>query len=123
MPKKKGTQNKTTYGEASQIYEYVKRNQDRLPDYWQDKGLRVCIDGICCMIVRDKYTDYEIADYYGCPVPLIDAIRFAYKKTIRNLMKEHEQTIELFGDRYLNPNKEDDDNLGYVELLSAMLGR
>lgn len=122
MPKQKGDKNRKKYGESTDIYEYVKRNKDRMPDYWQDKGTRVCIDGVCCMIARDKFTDAEIAEYYGCPVPLVDAIRNQYKAIIRNLKKEHEEAIMLFGDLYTGKPEGANDDLGYVEILSMMLG-
>ena len=120
MPWKKS---KSKYGEATVVYQYVKLNKDKLPDYWHDKGTRVCIDGICCMLARGKYSDQEIAELYECRVPIIKQIRIAYDKTIRNLKKEHEEMVQTFGDLYTGTQPNTEDNLDFVEILCQILKR
>lgn len=114
---------KLQYGDAAVIYQYVNLNKDRLPDYWHAKGTRVCIDGICCMLARGKYTIQEIAEFYECPVPLIEQICIAYKKTIRILKKQHEATAQIFGDLYTGMPKSVNDDKGFIEILCQILKR
>ena len=107
--------------QKKQIFDYVKMNKDRLPAYWQGKGAVVCIHGICSMLVREKYSDAQIAEFYECPIPLIEEIRFVYKNTIKALRKEHQETVEIFGDKYINSEMSThDDNLA---MLIAMIFR
>lgn len=115
---------RTAYDSGRDIYEYVKRNKDRLPDYWQDKGTNVCIMGVCAMVARCRYTNHEIADFYGCSVKLIEEIRFAYKKTIRNMLDERQAMREILKEVNLDSNAlRLDDYIGYVELLRRVFER
>lgn len=114
---------RSKYGECSQIYEYVKRNKDRLPDWWQKKGTRVCIEGICCMIARNKFHDSTIAEFYECPVVIVQHIREAYIKTIANLQKEHEHLEHEFAYLHDEGMHCPDDDRGFVELLCAIFKR
>lgn len=114
---------KAPYGESVEVYDYVRRISDRLPEYWQDKGIRVCIDGMKCMMARDKYTDMEIAEFYECPVVLVKQVRKAYRRAISKLRKEWRENKEeydrIVGDVGCGGN----DDLGYVELLGQILQR
>lgn len=99
------------------VYDYVRLNKHRLPDYWQEKGMRVCIDGICAMIARDKFTLDEIADFYECPVPLVEQIKKAYIGTINKYKKLHDECIDMFGDAYIGSTTHVCNDKGSLELL------
>lgn len=107
--------------ETQLVYDYVKLNAHRLPDYWQDKGTRVCIDGICCMISKDRYTFAQIADFYECPEALVVQINESYEKTIANYKKMHEDTKSIYGELYTR-NTGSGDDAGFLDLLCLMFG-
>lgn len=114
----------TPYDSAREIYEYVQRNKDRLPDYWQDKGTNVCIMGMCAMIARGKYSSKEIAEFYECPIALVNEVRYAYKKTIRSMWDELDEVKEL--QSQLDAAKDahsDSVDWGYVELIRRIFER
>lgn len=114
----------TPYKSAREIYEYVQRNKDRLPDYWQDKGTNVCIMGMCAMIARDKYSTKEIAEFYECPIPLVDEVRYAYKKTIRSMRDELDEVQDLQSQLDAVNNAHcDSADWGYVELIRRIFER
>lgn len=115
-------ENYLLYVQRKAIYDYIKLHENTLPDYWQDKGTAVCIHGICCMLARDKYSDFEIAEIYGCPLPLIAEIRLAYRVTIKKLREEHEDMLSTFGDKYTNYKKDGNDD-GYIALLAMIFRR
>lgn len=104
------------------VYDYVKLNADRLPDYWKDKGTHVCIDGICCMIARDRYTFAQIAEFYECSEALVMQINETYVKTIENYKKMDEEMKCAYGELYTNHNISDND-AGYLELACAIFER
>lgn len=109
------------YEAQRQLHEYIKTNSKRLPDYWQEKGAAVCIDGIRCMIARGKNTDEEIAEFYGCHVSVVEMVRIAYEKTINKYKKEHEEMVEVFGDEYTNATLENADREGVLRLLEYIV--
>lgn len=109
--------------ERKMVYDYVKLNALRLPRYWQKKGTKVCIDGICCMLARGTFSPEAIAEFYECPVILVKQINRVYKKTIAEYVEQHKECVELFGQRYLSnsPDKYNDDS--FVSLLSRIFER
>ena len=114
----------TTYTEAQEmkaVYEFVKLNKNRLPDYWQDKGIVTCIEGICCMVARGKYSDEAIAGFYECPVALIEQIKIAYKKTIKMMEEQHKDMVETFGD--LSSELTEANDRGLISLLCEIFKR
>lgn len=111
------------HAERKLVYDYVKFNKDRLPEYWQDKGIAVCIEGICCMIARGKYTDEAIAEYYGCPTALVKQVKIAYKKTIDMMEKQRKEMTDTFGDEcFVNDPKTVNDE-SCVRLLCNVFKR
>lgn len=103
------------------VYDYVKLNAHRLPEYWKDKGTHVCIDGICCMIARDRYTFAEIAEFYECSEALVIQINEAYKKTIDNYKKMDEDMKCTYGELYTN-NTISEDDAGFLDILCLIFG-
>jgi hypothetical protein len=108
--------------ESRLVYDYVKLNAKRLPEYWKDKGTHVCIDGVCCMIARGRYTFAEIAELYECPVALIMQINETYEKTVAKYKAMDEEMKNMYGELYTNHNVSDN-NAGYLELACLILER
>ena len=107
--------------ESRLVYDYVKLNKHRLPDYWQDKGTHVCIEGVCCMIARDRYTFAQIAEFYECPEALIIQINETYEKTVENYKKMDEEMRSTYGEMYTNNSSKNNDS-GFLDLLCLMFG-
>lgn len=105
------------------VYDYVKYNKDRLPDYWHGKSISACIDGICCMIARGKYSDEAIAEFYECPVPLVKQIKIAYKKTVDIMAKQLTETTEMFGEGCFDNKFEKLNDDGCVRLVCSIFAR
>lgn len=108
--------------ESRLVYDYVKLNADRLPKYWQDKGTHVCIDGVCCMIARNRYTFAQIAEFYECSEALIMQINETYEKTVENYKKMDEEMRSTYGEMYTNHTVSDND-AGYLELACQIFER
>ena len=105
--------------ESRLVYDYIKLNKKRLPEYWQDKGTHVCIDGVCCMLARDRYTFAEIAEFYECPEALIVQINETYAKTIEKYKEMDEEMKSLYGEHYTNKTISEND-AGYLEILCTI---
>ncbi len=105
------------------VYEYIKLNKNRLPDYWQDKGASSCIEGMCCMIARNKHTDEAIAEFYECPVPLVKQVKIAYKKTIAMMEKQRDEMMDAFGNLCFENDIENITDDSCVRLVCAIFKR
>ena len=121
--KKMTEQELIAYRAQIQLHEYVKANIKRLPNYWQEKGAQVCIDGIRCMVARGKHTDEEIAEFYGCHVSVVDMVRVGYAKTVNKLKKEHEEMAEAYGELYTETTLKNADREGVLSLLEHIVER
>lgn len=121
--RKKSRNNNADYTARCKLRDYISDNQKFLPDFWKEKGARVCLDGIRCMIARGRHTDAEIAEFYGCEVTLIELVRDAHYKTIAKLKKEHEQMLESFGEMYESLDGSLADREGVLRLLEFIVER
>ena len=99
---------------------YVSQMEFKLPDYWRDKGAHTCIEGICAMIARERYSDYAIAGMYECPVTFIQQIRELYYETIDKYKKQHVEMLSEYGEHYTSDKPSDYDG-GFVHVLSYVM--
>lgn len=115
------TENQIAQEAARELYAYIRANKNNLPEYWHDKSAPVCIDGICSMIARGTHTDEEIAAFYECHVSVVEMVRIARKKTIKQYKKEHEEMLATFGELYENTTFENADQEGVLRLLEYIM--
>ncbi len=105
------------------IRKYIKQNKDTLPEWWQDKGTNVCINGIVCMLARDKYTNKEIAECYECPPFIVRYIADVYHDMINRLRKERDQINYEFDGRYKKVPISMFDERGVCSLVGRILSK